>query len=273
MATVPTIDLSHEDDSSVVHNKEQQRLTPDAFLAEIHRHTRRFLPLVDPAFAADAPERLAALPHALRLSADQLRALARASHAAALAQDRHFFTLLLPGAWLTDENINAFGELLARDDSHGRVLFKDSYYLTTTPALRALGTTERTRVILIPWHCVGGTHWALVVCDCVARRVRVYDSMTLMGHDAPRPPFWHALVNVLPPQPQGGEWRWGGFSTQFPQQEDSSACGVFVLAAMHAQAHADGPKRVRLAGQAADAARADYAYMIYVGKQPALYSF
>ncbi len=104
--------------------------------------------------------------------------------------DHHRDTLLEPGAWLTDELINAYGHILATDAVHCCTSFfypsvarraASPAELRTYMARWRAPVPRGVRVFLVPVNWANA-HWALAEVDAETRSVVYYDSLMSRRH-------------------------------------------------------------------------------------------
>ncbi|KAI0393456.1 hypothetical protein F5Y17DRAFT_458918 [Xylariaceae sp. FL0594] len=142
--------------------------------------------------------------------------------------------------WLSDTNIAFWFELLAsemlpasEDDRRRVILLNPSVafcmmHSASLADARAILPADicQAELILVPVNdhvdvdVQGGTHWSLLVVDCVARTARHYDSLGRANQN-----FAARCASILG-DVLGQQLHFADVSS--PRQEDASSCGVFV---------------------------------------------
>jgi len=186
---------------------------------------------------------------------------------AAALPERHL-RALIHGEWLSDEVINAWGQLVRglpppRQPRRQLVVTTFLYTMLRTDSRRVRRWFTETALqrqnypgqasifafetVLVPVHMREGSHWGLAVIDVGARRIQFYNS--LRGDDDEDGVVLRVLAAWLEeeetrctgqPAPHGA-WQQEPTAAVTPRQTNGHDCGVFVCAALEALSQGGAP--------------------------------
>ncbi|CAK9036927.1 unnamed protein product [Durusdinium trenchii] len=149
---------------------------------------------------------------------------------------RRHLSCLLPDQWVNDEIMNCYLRLL-QEQSKGQLWCPSSFFWPKLEAgghaavhrwaRRAAVDVAGCNAIIVPLH-LEGCHWSLGVLEMLQRKILYMDSLGLPAPQQLQPRLIEYVAKEVPSL-SGFDWPLSMIN-KTPTQQNTSDCGIFVLA-------------------------------------------